>query len=104
MRDVCGTNVAKVSTNSAYVFGQKAARPLKEGETMLPADILVYGTAHIAFALAENLEIYHLGKQYAVVQAEDAVNGLNYDAPPRDGHTMCMRLEPVALLNRKVAA
>ena len=73
-------------------------RLLKEGEPVLPADILLY-KGHIAFALGDRPgQAYSIKEKFTVLQAESAIYGLNY-TKARGGHTHCIRLSESTLLD-----
>ena len=76
------------------------AKLVKAGETLLPADIVVYdGGTHIAFAIADDKPLYVEGSKslYKVAQAECATDGVNYGETHSAKATKCIRLSDDAL-------
>jgi hypothetical protein len=111
---VVGVSHTTARSSPLNKWNQPTARLVRDGEAMLPADILCYGSDeivvgdekkggihHIAFA-DQYCGQYAIGRAYMVVQAEGAVHGLNYGKPPRSDHFKCLRLSPSTLLNQNI--
>jgi|CZKR01.1.fsa_nt_gi hypothetical protein len=102
---VCGVVIKGISwlPNPATMLTPKhapMARLVKAGETLLPADIVVYdGGKHIAFAIADDKPAYVLGStsSYKVAQAECATDGVTYGEKHSATSTKCIRLSDDAL-------
>ncbi len=102
VRKVCGVPIDGISLNPAgkNILGEPMATQLEEGDTILPADILVYA-GHIAFAIGTPSQTYSKVSKYAVAQAESAVYGVNYGKTHGQASQKCIRLSASTLLNRK---
>jgi hypothetical protein len=102
---VCGAWIEGISAkpDMPNMVGEPMGALVAEGDTILPADILVYA-GHIAFAIGAPAEAYNKTKGYAVAQAESAVYGVNYGKVHSQKSQKCIRLSPSTLLRRKVDA
>ena len=105
---VCGVVIKGISglPDPATMLTPKhtpMARLVKAGETLLPADIVVYdGGTHIAFAIADDKPLYVEGSKssYKVAQAECATDGVTYGGPHSAKATKCIRLSDDALTSK----
>jgi len=102
VRQACGVNIAGISQGDPAKrknsLGQPMGRLLDVGETVLPADILVY-SGHIAFATGDPPLGYHTNIYYKLAQAESAVYGVNYGKTHKAANQKCIRLSDSTLLN-----
>lgn len=102
VRKVCGVPIDGITANPGgnNILGEPMGTLVAEGDTMLPADILVYA-GHIAFAIGTPSQAYAKVSKYAVAQAESAVYGVNYGKTHGQASQKCIRLSASTLLNRK---
>ena len=103
VRKVCGVAIDGISGDPGKKnpHGEALGTQLNEGDTMLPADILVYA-GHIAFAVGAPAKPYNPHSKYALAQAESADYGVNYNKTHSQKAQKCIRLSPSTLLNRKI--
>jgi hypothetical protein len=105
VRKVCGVPIDGISDNPERLnlLGEKMGSLVAEGDTMLPADILVY-PGHIAFATEKCAgQKYNKHQAYEIAQAESAAFGVN--VKQRGGTSQkCIRLSSSTLLNKKISA
>ena len=103
VKQVCGCSIAGISmgdpSKMVNTWGKPLGTLVAEGDTVLPADILVY-TGHIAFATGVPPTPYSKTGTYNLAQAESATEGVNYGKPHRATNQKCIRLSESTLLGR----
>lgn len=94
-------SISGISANPEQLnhFGKPMGALVAVGQTVLPADILVY-EGHIAFATGDPPVPYSAVGHYNVAQAESGTEGVNYGKSRGGTNLKCIRLSDSTLLGR----